>query len=60
MYLYDFAELLKELISVRYSGDDRRRIEQQTYVFFGDLLDQCEGTVYFIDALYITLSHCSW
>ena len=34
MYLYFFAELLKELIIVRYSGDDRRQIELLAYVVF--------------------------
>jgi len=35
------------LFSVTYSADDdRRRVEQQAYVFFGDLLDDCEGTAH--------------
>ena len=28
-----------------YSGDDQRSVEEQAYVFFGDFLDDCEGTV---------------
>ena len=39
-----FTESLKELFTVTYSVD-QRSVEEQAYVFFGDFLDDCEGTM---------------
>ena len=34
---------MKELFTVTYSTNEKRAIEEQAFVYFGDFLDDCES-----------------
>ena len=48
--VYALIEILKDLLTVEYSaaGSNQRAAEEQSWVHFGDFLDECEGKIDFL------------
>ena len=55
--VYALIEILKDLLTVEYSaaGSNQRAAEEQSWVHFGDFLDECEGKIDFLIFFFIHL-----
>lgn len=60
-YVSFYIELIKALFQVEYStqGSYHRPKEEQTYIFFVDFLDECEGKMPYMVVTYFIATVCT-